>query len=81
MVMLSPRPHPQLTVFDNSQQNLAGGQSSWRYKVPTRFVRVGGHVDDTDSLHSPSRLPRGGTHPAAESDASSYPNMTDPALD
>lgn len=81
MVMLSPSPHPQLTVFDNGQQNLAGGQNSWRYKAPIRFMRVGGHVDDTEPLHSPSRLPRGGTHPAAEFDACSYPSTTYPALD
>lgn len=79
--MLAPGPPPQLTIFDNSQQNLASRQRSWRYKVPTRFVRVVGHVADTDCLQSPSGLPGGGTLPAAECDTSSYPNMTCPALD
>ena len=81
MVTLSPSPHPQLTIFDNGQQNLADGQSSWGYKVPTRFVRVGGHVEDSNPLCSPLELPRGGTYPAAEPDAGSYPNTTYPALD
>jgi len=80
MVMLSPSPHPQLTVFDNGQQNLAARQSSWRYKVPTRFVRVGGQVDDANPLCCPLRLPREGTHPTAESDAGSYPNLRSSGL-
>lgn len=79
--MLTLSPHPQLRRFDNGQQNLAEGQTSGDKKSLKglwEFVGACGHVDDTDCLHSLSRLPRGVTHPAAESDASSYPNMIYP---